>query len=130
MFKVLTLAALVSLAVPTNANEITAEFLKKELELAHSQYIKGSSDSALYALNALARILELDSAKTLQTEIGPNNLAFTYLRIGLIHEHAGDQQQANSYFAKAMNAHQGEKLKLAELKAYITKLDKSAAHLI
>ncbi|MDI4668664.1 hypothetical protein MKZ42_11020 [Pseudoalteromonas shioyasakiensis] len=130
MFKVLTLAALVSLAVPTNANEITAEFLKKELKLAHSQYIKGSSDSALYALNALSRILELDSAKTLQTEVGPNNLAFTYLRIGLIYEHAGDQQQANSYFAKAMNAHQGEKLQLAELKAYITKLDKSAAHLI
>ncbi|WP_375185251.1 hypothetical protein [Pseudoalteromonas sp.] len=43
MFKVLTLAALVSLAVPANANEITAEFLKKELELAHSQYIKGSA---------------------------------------------------------------------------------------
>ena len=40
--EVLTLAALVSLAVPTNANEITAEFLKKEPELAHSQYINGS----------------------------------------------------------------------------------------
>ncbi|RJF35367.1 hypothetical protein [Pseudoalteromonas gelatinilytica] len=130
MFKVLTLAVLVSLAMPSNANEITSEFLKKELELAHSQYIKGSRDSALYALHALVRILELDSTKTLQTEIGPNNLAFTYLRIGLIHEHAGDEQQANSYFAKAMNAHQGEKLQLAELKAYITKLDKSAAHLI
>ena len=125
MFKVLTLAALVSLAVPTNANEMTAEFLKNELEIAHSQYIKGSSDSALYALNTLARILELDSAKTLQTELGPNNLAFTYLRIGLIHEQAGEQQQANSYFAKAMNAHQGEKSQLAELKAYVTKLDKS-----
>ncbi|MCG9707842.1 MULTISPECIES: hypothetical protein [unclassified Pseudoalteromonas] len=125
MFKVLTLAALVSLAVPTNANEMTAEFLKNELEIAHSQYIKGSSDSALYALNALARILELDSAKTLQTELGPNNLAFTYLRIGLIHEQAGEQQQANSYFAKAMNVHQGEKSQLAELKAYVTKLDKS-----
>lgn len=125
MFKVLTLAALVSLAVPTNANEMTAEFLKNELEIAHSQYIKGSSDSALYALNALARILELDSAKKLQTELGPNNLAFTYLRIGLIHEQAGEQQQANSYFAKAMNAHQGEKSQLAELKAYVTKLDKS-----
>ena len=124
MFKVLTLAALVSLAVPTNANEMTAEFLKNELEIAHSQYIKGSSDSALYALNALARILELDSAKTLQTELGPNNLAFTYLRIGLIHEQAGEQQQANSYFAKAMNVHQGEKSQLAELKAYVTKLDK------
>ena len=125
MFKVLTLAALFSLAVPTNANEMTAEFLKNELEIAHSQYIKGSSDSALYALNALARILELDSAKTLQTELGPNNLAFTYLRIGLIHEQAGEQQQANSYFAKAMNVHQGEKSQLAELKAYVTKLDKS-----
>ena len=124
MFKVLTLAALVSLAVPTNANEMTAEFLKNELEIAHSQYIKGSSDSALYALNTLARILELDSAKTLQTELGPNNLAFTYLRIGLIHEQAGEQQQANSYFAKAMNVHQGEKSQLAELKAYVTKLDK------
>ncbi|NIZ07133.1 hypothetical protein [Pseudoalteromonas sp. HF66] len=125
MFKVLTLAALVSLAVPTNANEMTAEFLKNELEIAHSQYIKGSSDSALYALNALARILELDSAKTLQTELGPNNLAFTYLRIGLIYEQAGEQQLAHSYFAKAMNAHQGEKSQLAELKAYVTKLDKS-----
>lgn len=125
MFKVLTLAALVSLAVPTNANEMTAEFLKNELEIAHSQYIKGSSDSALYALNALARILELDSDKTLQTELGPNNLAFTYLRIGLIHEQAGEQQLANIYFAKAMNAHQGEKSQLAELKAYVTKLDKS-----
>lgn len=125
MFKVLTLAALVSVAVPTNANEITAEFLINELEIAHSQYTKGSSDSALYALNALVRILKLESAKILQTELGPNNLAFTYLRIGLIHEHAGDQQQANSYFAKAMNAHQGEEIQLAELKAYVTKLDKS-----
>jgi tetratricopeptide (TPR) repeat protein len=108
------------------ANEISPDFLKTELALAYSQYLDGSQDTGLYALNALARILESDKSAALQAEVGVNNLAFTYLRLGLLYEKAGNQLQADTYFNKALNSYQGEEIEIAELKIAVLKLDKKS----
>lgn len=120
----LSLFTLVSLTLNlTIANEITPDFLKKEIELAHTQYLKGTPDSGLYALEALARILESDNSSTLQSEVGPNNLSFTYLRIGLLHESLGDLSKASSYFDKAINLYKGKNVEISQLKEVVTRLD-------
>ena len=82
----ITLGSIVSTV--SIANAVSSDFLKKEIELAYTQYLIGSPESGLYALQALARILESDSSSS---KLGPNNLSFTYLRIGLLHEQAGRQ---------------------------------------
>lgn len=105
------------------ANQISADFVKKEMHIAHSQYLKGSLESGLYALEALARILESDTSATLQSSIGPHNLAFTYLRIGLLHEKSGNQQQAETFFNKAISAYQDQKVTITQLKDAVNQMD-------
>ena len=105
------------------ANKISPDFLKKEIELAHTQYLNGSPESGLYALQALVRILESDNSSSLQSELGPNNLSFTYLRIGLLHEKAGNQSKAEAYFNKALSSYNGKNIEIAHLKAFVSKLD-------
>ena len=113
-----TLGSLVSTV--SFANEISSDFLKKEIELAHTQYLKGSPESGLYALQALARILESDSSSS---KLGPNNLSFTYLRIGLLYEQAGSQSKAKAYFDKALSSYKGENIEITHLKETVSKLD-------
>ncbi len=105
------------------ANQISADFVKNEIQIAHTQYLKGSLDSGLYALEALARILESDSSATLQSSIGPHQLAFTYLRIGLLHEKSGNQQQAETFFNKALSAYQDKTVTITQLKAAVNQMD-------
>ncbi|WP_337879671.1 hypothetical protein [Rheinheimera sp.] len=105
------------------ANEISADFLKTELERAHAAYLTGSVDTGLYALEALARLLESDQSAALQTEVGSNNLAFTYVRIGLLYEKTGNTSQAQAYFNKALGSYQGHKIEMASLKDSVLKLD-------
>ena len=106
------------------ANEISLSFLKKEIEIAHTQYLKGSAESGLYALEALARILESDNSASSQSEVGANNLSFTYLRIGLLHEKLGNQPKASKYFNKALSSYRGEEIEIARLKEVVVHLDK------
>lgn len=105
------------------ANEISPNFLKKEIASAQTQYLSGSSDSGLYALQALARLLESDKSTSLHCELGPNNLSFTYLRIGLLHERAGNNPKAKANFEKALNTYKGEHIQLAQLKDNVLQLD-------
>ncbi len=105
------------------ANEISPGFLKKEIGFAHSQYLKGSPESGLYALEALARILESDKSNSLRSEVGTNNLSFTYLRIGLLHERSGSYSKASSYFNKAIDSYEGENVEIAQLKKVVSHLD-------
>ncbi|BCO19274.1 hypothetical protein KUC3_21310 [Alteromonas sp. KC3] len=102
------------------ANQLSSDFLKNEIELAHTQYLNGSPESGLYALQALARMLESDDSSS---SLGPNNLSFTYLRIGLLYEQAGSQAKANAYFNKALSAYIGEDIEIAHLKEAVSKLD-------
>lgn len=118
----ITLGSLVSTV--SIANEISSDFLKKEIELAHTQYLKGSTESGLYALQALARILESDSTSS---KLGPNNLSFTYLRIGLLHEQAGNDSKAKAYFNKAQSSYSGNKIEIAQLKEMVSKLDEMSS---
>ncbi len=113
-----TLGSLVSTV--SIANEVSSDFLKKEIALAHTQYLKGSPESGLYALQALARILESDDSSS---KLGPNNLSFTYLRIGLLHEQAGSDSKAKAYFNKAQSSYIGKNIEIAQLKELVSKLD-------
>ncbi len=109
----------------SDANQISSDFLTDELNTAHSQYLHGSIDSGLYALESLARLLESDKSATLLSKTGPNNLAFTYLRIGMIHEKSGNKTEADTYFKKALNSYQGEKINIVQLKEAVALLDKT-----
>jgi len=109
------------------ANQVSVDFLRNEIKIAHSEYLNGSIDSGLYALESLARLLESDKSATLMLETGPNNLAFTYLRIGLLHEKSGNKQEANTYFNRALISYQGEKTDITQLKKAVLELDKRAS---
>jgi len=109
------------------ANQVSVDFLINEIKIAHSEYLNGSIDSGLYALESLARLLESDKSATLMLETGPNNLAFTYLRIGLLHEKSGNKQEANTYFNRALISYQGEKTDITQLKKAVLELDKRAS---
>ena len=109
------------------ANQISADFLINEINIAHSEYLNGSIDSGLYALESLARLLGSDKSATLLSETGSNNLAFTYLRIGLLHEKSGNKQKADTYFNKALSSYQGEKTDITQLKEAVVELDKTAS---
>ncbi|MDP4536563.1 hypothetical protein Q3O60_10220 [Alkalimonas collagenimarina] len=107
-------------------NETSPDFLKKEIEIAHTEYLNGSFESGIYALEALARILESDDSTTLHSDVGSNNLAFTYLRIGLLHEKSGNQSTADSYFTKAISSYHGEQVEIVQLKEAALQLDEIA----
>jgi len=109
------------------ANQISADFLMNEIEIAHSEYLNGSIDSGLYALESLSRLLESDNSARLSSGAGPNNLAFTYLRIGLLHEKSGNKREADAYFNKALSSYQGEKTDITQLKETVVELDKVAS---
>ena len=120
----LSFFALTSLvATSVISNEITPDFLKKEIKLAHTQYLIGSTESGLYALQALARVLESDDSSSLQSQLGPNNLSFTYLRIGLLHEQLGEKSKTTEYFNKALTSYKGEKIEIVQLKKLVLTLD-------
>jgi len=107
------------------SNNLSLDFVKHEIKLAHNQYLKGSADSGLYALEALSRILEsTDTSEAL----GPNSLSFTYLRVGLLHEKLGDEANASKAFNKALKHYKGSKASIAQLKEYVIRLDKIAAY--
>lgn len=106
------------------ANQIAPDFLKKEIKIAYSQYLSGSADTGLYALAALARILESDGSVSLHSNVGLNNLAFTYIRMGLLYEKSGNEQEAETYFKKGLNSYQGEKTDISKLKEIVLQLDR------
>lgn len=119
-----SLTALVALASGFSvAQDVSTDFLKKEIEFAQYQYLNGSSESGFYALEALARLLESNKSSATQSDLGPNNLSFTYLRIGLLYEKAGDQSNAKAYFNKALHAYKGRKAEIVELKQLVSQLD-------
>ena len=111
----------------TIANEISPDFLKKEIEFAHAQYLQGTPDSGLYALEALARILESDNSSALLSKVGPDNLSFTYLRIGLLHERLGDLSKASSHFDKAINLYKDKNVEISQLKEVVARLDEMSS---
>ncbi len=75
----------------------------------------------MYALKALSRLLESDQSLVLET--GPNNLSFTYIRMGLLHEKSGNKTEASIFFAKAIDSYTGDNFQLSQLKEAVAKLD-------
>ena len=106
------------------SDNLSLDFVKHEIKLAHNQYLKGSTESGLYALEALSRILEsTDTSEAL----GPNSLSFTYLRVGLLHEKLGNETNASKAFNKALKHYKGSNASIAQLKEYVLRLDKVVA---
>jgi hypothetical protein len=105
------------------ANNLSSDFIKEEIKIAHTQYLTGTDESALYALGALARLLESVKPDILVSEVGPNSLTYTYLRMGLLHEKSGNKSKANLYFTKAVSLYNGAKVEVAQLKRYVKKID-------
>ncbi|MDP4985190.1 hypothetical protein [Pseudoalteromonas tunicata] len=129
MKKTILLSLVFVLSLSANlaqANEITSDFLKQEIELAYNHYLNAEPQSGLFALETLARLIESDSTAILLSEVGPNTLCFTYVRIGLLHEKLGNQEQAAIAFSQAIKSNSGN-AELSVLKASVLKLDEKAA---
>ncbi|RVU37705.1 hypothetical protein EOE67_09550 [Rheinheimera riviphila] len=105
------------------AAEISADFIKAEIEVAYSQYKTGTPETGIYALETLGRLLKSADSAALQAEIGPNNLPLTYIRIGLLHEKAGDTTKATAFFNQAAELLKDEKVDIAQLKQKVFQLD-------
>jgi tetratricopeptide (TPR) repeat protein len=122
-FKATLIAVLALTSSVSIASQISPDFLKTEINIAHSQYLSGSTESGLYALEALSRLLEATKSGAQDVELGPNNLAYTYVRLGLLHEKAGNQTKATMYFNKATEAYQGADATIEQLKTAAVMLD-------
>jgi tetratricopeptide (TPR) repeat protein len=122
-FKATLIAVLALTSSVSIASQISPDFLKTEIDIAHSQYLSGSTESGLYALEALSRLLEATKSGAQDVELGPNNLAYTYVRLGLLHEKAGNQTKATMYFNKATEAYQGADATIEQLKTAAVMLD-------
>ncbi|WP_448550539.1 hypothetical protein [Thalassotalea fusca] len=128
MIKTIKISLFTLVALVSNnglANDFSPDFIKNEIQMAHTQYLKGSSESGLYALHALTRILESTESSD---KLDPNNLSFTYLRIGLLHEKMGRASKANEFFNKAMKNYIGSNANIAQLKEVALLLDENAAN--
>lgn len=111
------------IANPSFADEISVEVIKNQLASAHNQYLSGHTQRGVDALDHLAFVLESHQSASLETQIGPNNLAYTYVRLGLLHEKSGDSSKASGYFSKAIQSYKGDKAELEQLKAVVRRLD-------
>ena len=105
------------------SNQLATSFVKQEINHAHQEYLTGSTDSALYALKSLARILEFGIEQGLLAELGPNNLSFTYLRLGLLYEAQGAKDKADVYFNKALTSYSDKCTSVNKLKGLVKELD-------
>ncbi|MFC0119727.1 hypothetical protein ACFFK7_17580 [Pseudoalteromonas xiamenensis] len=85
------------------ANQLTPEFVLNEIDVAQKHYMCDSPETAKSALQTLARLLESDQSLALLDKIGPDNLAITYARLGLVYENSGDNLKASDYKAKAVS---------------------------
>ncbi len=106
------------------ATEVSVDLIKKQLEAAHSQYLSGDQQKSVNALEQLAKLLQYHQSPALDSQIGPNNLAYTYLRLGVLYEKSGDTSKATSYFSKALLSYKGDKVELEQLKTQVQSLDR------
>jgi len=113
MKKTILLSLVFVLSLSANlaqANEITSDFLKQEIELAYNHYLNAEPQSGLFALETLARLIESDSTGVLLS----------------LHEKLGNQEQAAIAFSQAIKSNSGN-AELSVLKASVLKLDEKAA---
>ena len=129
-------SSLVALAVITSnfslANNISHDFLIKEVDLAYKEYLHGSLDVATYAMESFIRLQESDQSSELLLKTGPSGLSFSYIRLGFLYEKSGLMQEAKNAFSKAVAAYKSpynkkEAISLDELKYVVKQLDERSS---
>jgi hypothetical protein len=128
MIKLVILTSVLLHSSTSLANELPSTFLQKELEISFNEYLKGSPESRLYALEAVARLLQLQSenSASFQSDYGPNILPLINVRIGMLHEEQGNQSEANEYFNKAVSTYKADvkdNIDVAKLKGFVKNID-------
>ncbi|MFT6735876.1 MAG: hypothetical protein ACJAS9_004090 [Polaribacter sp.] len=123
---------LVALAVITSnisfANDISANFLNNEAEIAHKVYLHESTEVAIYAMESIVRLQESDQSDKLLQKTGPSSLSFSYIRLGFLYEKSGLMQKADIAFSKAVATYKSpynknESVALSKLKTAVQELD-------
>ncbi len=114
------------------ANNISADFLLNELDISYKKYVNSSPEMAIYAMESVIRLQESDRSSELLHKTGPNSLALSYLRLGLLYEKSGLNRAADNVFDKAMTSYQSqftntEKVSLIDLKKFVIGLDATIA---
>jgi len=130
--KTLIKSSLVVLAVVTSsisiANTISSDFLINEFETAHKEYLHGSPEVAIYAMESIVRLQESDQSRELLLKTGPSSLSFSYIRLGFLYEKSGSMQKAEKAFSKAVATYispynKSETIALKKLKTVVKLLD-------
>lgn len=114
------------------ANNISADFLLNELDISYKKYVNSSPEMAIYAMESVIRLQASDRSGELLHKTGPNSLALSYLRLGLLYEKSGLNKEADNVFDKAMTSYQSqftttEKVSLIDLKKFVIGLDATIA---
>jgi hypothetical protein len=135
--KTIIKSSLVALAVITSnislANNVSPDFLNNEIEVAFNEYLHGSTDVAIYAIESIIRLQESDKSKELLQKTGPASLSFSYIRLGFLYERLGLTEKADKAFSKAVATYKSpynksESVPLNILKMSVKKLDAKAAN--
>jgi hypothetical protein len=135
--KTLMKSSLVALAVITSnfslANDISSDFLQTEIEIAHKEYLHGSHEVAIFAMESIIRLQISDQSNDLLQKIGPPSLSFSYIRLGFLYEKSGLKKEADKVFSHAISSYksvynESEAVTLNILKNYVNELDAIAAN--
>lgn len=93
----------------TGTEILALNFSAWEAEEAYYQYKTGNADLARYALEHAAGIFEafdrFNDEHNYQVTPAAADLAFTYVRLGILAERNGQMETANEYFNKALKSY-------------------------
>lgn len=101
----LFILALNSPATASNLSEHVANDLKNEVLQAHSKYLTGNLESRKTAMLTLSKLLESIEANTRNKIVGPNTLAVTYIRLGILAKESNDLTEAGKYFNQGLTSY-------------------------
>jgi hypothetical protein len=85
---------------------ISPKFLQAEVQNAHTKYLKGDHQHRKEVMLSLSKLLESIDGKTRNKLIGPNTLAVTYIRIGIVEKELNNIDLASHYFHQGLATYQ------------------------
>jgi hypothetical protein len=110
------------------ANNISTDFINNEVKITHNEYLHGSPEVAIYAMESLVRLLQTVQSNSLLLKINPSSLSLSYIRLGFLYEKSGLKQKADIAFSKAVASYkssdnESENIPLKDLKSFVRYLD-------
>lgn len=83
--------------------------LRANVANAHKTYLTGSPASRQDAMLSLSKQLEALDSRTMKQVLGPNTLAVTYVRLGILAKENHDNVQAKHYFDQGLKHYKSQR---------------------